>query len=149
MCTTKQRRHITQELSELQGNRCYYCGDEIHFESGQCPDRATFDHIVLASNGGEVSKENGVAACLTCNSLRGDIHWLKWISFIRCQQFKDCVRNVKLHRRTALEKIEQLDKELEATRERLQSLQKQRDYIIKPTKKVVRRYKERFLKSVA
>ncbi len=149
MSSQKRRQQITRELTELQGGKCYYCQDEMHFDKDSCPDRATFDHIILASENGPVSRQNGVAACRTCNSLRGDIHWVKWMSFIRNNMFNDCVRNVKKHRRDSLSTVEQLDEELEATRARLEELQKQRRETIQPVKKAVRKYTQRFLKAVA
>jgi len=149
MTATKRRQQITRELALLQGGKCYYCHDELHFDSPRCPDRATFDHIEVASAGGELSAQNGVAACSTCNSLRGTIHWVKWMSFIRNDMFQDCIRNVKRHRHASLKEVTELDKKLKATTDRLESLKQRRKETVEPTKKAVRKYTKRFLKAVA
>lgn len=145
----KKTRSITRELAKLQGGKCYYCQDEIHFDEPNCPDRASFDHMILASEGGELTHDNGVASCRTCNSLRGDIHWLKWVSFIRSQIFRDCIRNIKKHRRNSLKEIKQLDEELEKARLRIDQLTQKRKQVVAPTKKAVSKYTKRILKAVA
>jgi 5-methylcytosine-specific restriction endonuclease McrA len=44
----------------------------LPFEEQDRDSRATFDHKIPASRGGKRTKENGVAACSSCNNHRGD-----------------------------------------------------------------------------
>lgn len=62
-----ERRAVTRQLLKWQSCRCFYCAAVLSRKA------ATFDHIKLKCEGGEVSLENGVAACSDCNWLRGDM----------------------------------------------------------------------------
>lgn len=72
---------LTAELMIAQHGECYWCGhpmwhprvpSALPFEHQDRDSRATFDHKVPASRGGRRSKDNGVAACFSCNNHRGD-----------------------------------------------------------------------------
>ncbi|KKN82018.1 hypothetical protein LCGC14_0312850 [marine sediment metagenome] len=53
-------------LSRAKG-RCFYC---------KAKAKLTLDHVVPLSRGGQHVKENVVAACLSCNSKKGNRLWL-------------------------------------------------------------------------
>jgi len=55
----------TIEIYEKQGRRCIYCLKK--------PDRATWDHIVPLSEGGEDNYENLCIACHKCNHQKGNL----------------------------------------------------------------------------
>jgi hypothetical protein len=46
-------------------NHCFWCGKELQM------DKATLEHIVPESEGGETSFENTTIACAKCNNNRG------------------------------------------------------------------------------
>jgi 5-methylcytosine-specific restriction endonuclease McrA len=60
---------------ERQKRRCAYCGITMTM----CPPnrfdsrRATLDHLVARSKGGADTLRNTVAACLACNTSKGDM----------------------------------------------------------------------------
>lgn len=54
-------------IVESQSNKCTTCGIEFNRDT-----RATIDHIIPASAGGELSKENVQALCGRCNSKKSD-----------------------------------------------------------------------------
>lgn len=75
------RNHVAR-LYEEQDGKCYYCGTPDMYIRGNVTKKyhrynrhfmATFDHIVPKSEGGTYKFENGVCACLYCNSTRGNI----------------------------------------------------------------------------
>ncbi len=83
-----RRRHqrlgmyLTAALMREQNGECYWCGHPmwhprvpsiLPLEEQDADSRATFDHKIPKSRGGEMTKENGVAACLSCNQHRGDM----------------------------------------------------------------------------
>jgi hypothetical protein len=139
----KRRINLTKEACILQGGKCYYCGDKIHFGDGLSPHRATFEHMVPASQGGDISAANCVASCSTCNSLRGTINWLRWIKFTRTDMFKICISNIKRHRTKMLKTVRDLDKELKAAVDTVALLKQQRKRTTTPVKKVVKKYTKR------
>lgn len=91
----KKKQMIMTRLMILQMNKCYYCRCKMSMSvSTHDPKRATFDHISLACEGGPVDMENGVAACRTCNELRGIKCWLRWLRFSRQNGYQQLVTNV-------------------------------------------------------
>lgn len=63
-------------LSETQNHRCAYCGVDTfvsHWDQGKKSEsqKATFDHIIPRSKGGEDMMDNMIMACMDCNSVRG------------------------------------------------------------------------------
>jgi 5-methylcytosine-specific restriction endonuclease McrA len=66
---------LTIRHEEQQG-RCAYCECETVIQKdGVTVDldiRATVDHVVARSAGGEDTFENVVCACATCNTIKGD-----------------------------------------------------------------------------
>ena len=55
-----------------QDGLCFYCKRQLREDlSRSIP---TLDHYVPLSLGGEDHYENTVAACTTCNRLKGDMH---------------------------------------------------------------------------
>jgi hypothetical protein len=66
------------------GNACCYCGSKTDM---------TKDHVVPLSTGGELSRDNIVPACLSCNSAKKDIEMELWY------------RKQKFFRKSKLDKI--------------------------------------------
>jgi 5-methylcytosine-specific restriction endonuclease McrA len=66
-------KRVRDVLRREQAGRCYYCAQTFLDIGRDHPRCCTFDHIILAIDGGAVSLENGVAACKDCNWLRGDM----------------------------------------------------------------------------
>jgi hypothetical protein len=73
--------YLTAALMAEQNGECYWCGhlmwrprvqSMLPLEHRDAESRATFDHKLPKSRGGKMTKENGVAACLSCNNHRGD-----------------------------------------------------------------------------
>lgn len=63
------------DLLIKQGFKCKYCGHPIAQARGR--DKkvyrvSTLDHVIPKSKGGTNCKENIVAACVNCNSLKGE-----------------------------------------------------------------------------
>lgn len=58
---------IRETLAKWQNWRCFYCTKKMIWKT------VTYDHIQTKASGGDVSLENGVAACRECNWLRGDM----------------------------------------------------------------------------
>lgn len=58
---------------ERQDGKCHYC--DLIFDPRDIDpmNRATLDHVVPLSRGGEDSEANTVAACLLCNTAKGDM----------------------------------------------------------------------------
>lgn len=88
--TALRQARLTIELMREQGGECYWCGvamwhprlyGTLTDEGRNQDDRATFDHKITVSAGGKTTKENGVAACRSCNNHRGDMpfeEYEKW-----------------------------------------------------------------------
>ncbi len=51
---------------------CHYCGKEVGFAA------LTMDHLLPLSKGGRSSKENIVACCKECNSLKKSMMPIEW-----------------------------------------------------------------------
>lgn len=54
-------------ILEGQGFCCFWCGDPITYKSAEP------DHLWPKSRGGSDRKENIVAACMTCNRMKGNL----------------------------------------------------------------------------
>ena len=76
-----QVRNNTEVLYKVQGGNCFYCNTGMFlrkdvgkkFARKNRNNRATFDHIIVKSNGGTYALTNGVCACFKCNNMRGKI----------------------------------------------------------------------------
>jgi len=60
----------------LQGHHCAYCalpfGTVVSWKSRDTAQNLVGDHLVPYSMGGDSGRDNLVAACQVCNSLKGD-----------------------------------------------------------------------------
>lgn len=63
---TRWRRCKRGYLYQLQGGRCYYCGEMLEYE------HCTIDHVIPRSLGGTRELGNIVVACVSCNQAKGD-----------------------------------------------------------------------------
>ena len=62
-----------QVLWELQGRRCFHCGDPIgkrSYRKNRRPNGYTRDHLIPRKTGGG-GKDNIVLACRQCNKAKG------------------------------------------------------------------------------
>lgn len=59
------KRHVKRATFRDCGRRCVYCGTLLGLEN------ATLDHVVPLSRGGDHAPGNLVAACQSCNQLKG------------------------------------------------------------------------------
>lgn len=56
---------------KAQHGECAYCGQRMTLKLDM-PNSATIDHIIPRSKGGRSNKFNEIAACATCNRIKGD-----------------------------------------------------------------------------
>lgn len=77
---TPKKRKRRQQIYDLSGGECFYCGRVIAFKE------ATIDHIVPKSKGGSWRLENLVLACRKCNRIKGQI-----------ENIDEAVRKIKLY----------------------------------------------------
>lgn len=72
---------MVKTMYEAQGGLCGYCGTPAMFIRTEVSEAyhtshklqmATFEHIVLDSEGGKYELENGVCICAECNTLRAN-----------------------------------------------------------------------------
>lgn len=70
-----------------QGGRCYYCRRPL------IASEATADHRVPRSVGGETGAMNIVAACLACNSTKGEMSEAEFLAMRRPKAGKKHSRN--------------------------------------------------------
>lgn len=69
-----RRVRLFEEVFRRDGGLCAYCGTRTRrLRAGLhgAGDRATLDHVVPRSQGGPLTAENLVLACLACNTERG------------------------------------------------------------------------------
>lgn len=87
MAGNRVRRNMIV-LFHQQFGECFYCKVEM-FIRGDVPkayqklhqgEMGTFDHIILKSDGGGPSRDNGVCACHDCNGMRGDMDQKQFIA---------------------------------------------------------------------
>ena len=75
MCETDKpktkKKPKRQAIYELCNGVCHYCGLKLTL-SGKSDNGMTVDHVIPISKGGRRRLSNCVAACRTCNSLKGD-----------------------------------------------------------------------------
>lgn len=80
------------------GLQCFYCNRTlVSGLSGYGKNRATIDHIVTRSNGGNHNPDNLIIACMDCNMVRGDLEinkWLELIKVIRGLSFEEIKREL-------------------------------------------------------
>jgi 5-methylcytosine-specific restriction endonuclease McrA len=59
-----------RKKAEQQNWACYYCGERMS-ENAESARAVTLDHIIPRAHGGTYAQRNLVAACRTCNGIRG------------------------------------------------------------------------------
>jgi 5-methylcytosine-specific restriction endonuclease McrA len=64
--------------AERQGGKCCYCGVKMVAPTANSKRAMTAEHLKPKSAGGGASKDNIVAACVSCNSERGAMNWLEF-----------------------------------------------------------------------
>lgn len=77
-----------------QGGRCLWCLSQI------ARDEITREHLHAKSHGGSDESHNIAAACVPCNSARGNLSASKWRSMIRDGAISTKWRGVSFSRRT-------------------------------------------------
>ena len=83
---TRREWVFCREWFSVDGHvQCAYCGKKI--------ERATQDHVVPLSHGGEYAIHNIVPACRSCNSSKGNRNMEEWY---RQQPFYSCYREQKI-----------------------------------------------------
>ena len=77
-------KKIRERKAVAQDYKCFYCDTSM---TEQQPGRGnnkktsacTIEHLRQTANGGKkYNTDNIVAACMGCNSTRGDTHWTTW-----------------------------------------------------------------------
>ncbi len=63
----QRKRHVKRATFRDCGRRCVYCGTALGL------DIATLDHVYPLSRGGDHAPGNLVAACQSCNQLKGSL----------------------------------------------------------------------------
>ena len=92
-------RQKIRALIKRDGLKCHYCGKKLSLRDDGLPleyyrslrilneyQRLTLDHKKPISRGGTDRLYNLVIACASCNTRRGDMPYLKFLSFIRKEQ---------------------------------------------------------------
>ena len=67
----KTRRWMTKQLLNKHKGSCAICGESVQ-RKGDGPLRATMDHIIPLSKGGQDILSNLQLACRACNEKKGD-----------------------------------------------------------------------------
>jgi hypothetical protein len=70
-----KRRQWLEDLFKVQRERCAYCNVAMIIDNTTeySDRRATIDHVVARSRGGEDIFENVVASCAACNTAKSDL----------------------------------------------------------------------------
>jgi 5-methylcytosine-specific restriction endonuclease McrA len=63
----KMKRAMKRATLRTCSRRCVYCGQSVE------PCNATLDHVYPLAHGGRHERANLVAACKSCNQLKGDM----------------------------------------------------------------------------
>jgi 5-methylcytosine-specific restriction endonuclease McrA len=95
-----KRRGPIVDLFNDQSGICCYCTEPMVLELGK-DNTATIDHIVPKSKGGPNKESNYAAACFLCNSKKGNMPLLIFLSR-RLPMKKKYVRNSALNPRYQL-----------------------------------------------
>ncbi len=70
---------LRRALMARDGGRCRWCGIGLHNDAlkicGRNTTRATVDHLILKSSGGEDTLENTILSCSKCNTNRNRPSW--------------------------------------------------------------------------
>jgi 5-methylcytosine-specific restriction endonuclease McrA len=64
---TEQKKRAREKAYKRQRGQCYYCGQMV------AKQKATLDHRVPASDGGNLEDGNAVMACYDCNHAKGSM----------------------------------------------------------------------------
>lgn len=67
-----------------QDGRCYYCGLLVWWDGDNKRTSAINEHRVPLSRGGPHRPSNIVVACGRCDSLKGDLTDVEFLSGVRC-----------------------------------------------------------------
>lgn len=92
-----EHRRLRIALYDRQGGKCYYCKVELALTAKPPLSTAvTLDELVPKARGGRRTEANCVAACYTCNRLKGV---MSVDEFLASKQFKSivCGRQKLLH----------------------------------------------------
>ncbi|MBZ9808095.1 HNH endonuclease [Mesorhizobium sp. ESP-6-2] len=84
-----QRPELRATLRAKQGGRCCYCQTKmrISFSSHLLPDSETLEHLNRRASGGRNDRDNIALACWECNSGRGTIDWLTYMTIKRGEHY--------------------------------------------------------------
>lgn len=77
LLSTKKKKRIRWRLWEKQGGKCSCCGIKViqpNQKNQNDPRRATINHIIPLSKGGEHDEKNLEMACQGCNYDLGDYY---------------------------------------------------------------------------
>ncbi len=80
ICRPSVLRRIQQRLWEESSYGCQYCGDDLRF-----PNRATLEHIIPRSKGGDDSIENLTVVCVRCQNAKSDDTPRQWLERLETQ----------------------------------------------------------------
>lgn len=75
-------KQMLREMVRRQLNKCHYCQRQMNFINGS-KSRATREHLVPKSRGGQDTYSNMRAACHRCNNRRGDLPYNVYLAFCR------------------------------------------------------------------
>lgn len=113
---------MNSRLGHLCGQqdwKCHYCRN-IMTRAGVT--QATIDEMTPRSKGGMRTLCNQVAACRTCNSLKGDMHYEEFLAYMETQEYSTRLeRYNRRHGMTYEERI--LDYKRRSLERRLQYMQ--------------------------
>lgn len=92
----RQERYL-EELSwylQAQWFKCYYCLRNIYYSADSTDqNRATLDHIVPRSEGGEREAGNVVACCRRCNKAKANMGYPEFMAIIDAPTLSTIVRS--------------------------------------------------------
>ena len=73
-------KNVTQDsLRDRDGDLCGYCGVTMRFGvEGYADDKASIDHIIPLSKGGDHTFDNTLLCCLLCNTRKGNLSLSEW-----------------------------------------------------------------------
>ena len=62
-------------------SKCFYCKKQLVFKNREFSlcGAWNFDHLIPVARGGATKFENGVAACISCNSKKSDMTHVEFI----------------------------------------------------------------------
>lgn len=93
----------------LGQRRCHCCGVQLNW-CGIYPNTASIEHLVPKSQGGTYAFQNIIVVCITCNNVRKNKDYIKWVIhnnfpkkewliakyFAAVQYYKDTGQNINI-----------------------------------------------------